>query len=90
MYFFPVNVTSNKKHVIRRGMKKPHKLRVRFYAAHPTDINEHLDTFPGLKTSDKICDMEFNEILLNSIPNVWSKPAYVQDFDCETITLKNF
>ena len=33
--------------------------------------------------------MEINEILLNSIPNRWSKQEYVQIFDCESITLKS-
>ena len=31
---------------------------------------------------------DLNEILLNSIPNIWNKQAYVQGFDCELITLK--
>ena len=29
---------------------------------------------------------ELNEILINSMPNVWSKQAYVQSFDCDTIS----
>ena len=32
--------------------------------------------------------MELNEILLNIIPNSWSKNAYVQVFDCNYITFK--
>ena len=33
--------------------------------------------------------MDLNEILLNSMPNSWSKQAYVQGFDCKYITFKN-
>ena len=32
--------------------------------------------------------MELNEIMLNSIPNIWIKQAYVQEFDFESITIK--
>ena len=31
---------------------------------------------------------ELNEILSNSMPSSWSRQAYVQGFDCESITLK--
>ena len=40
---------------------------------------------PGAKSSDKIGEIEINEILLNSIPNIWIKLVYVKGFDCETI-----
>ena len=30
-------------------------------------------------------EIEINEILLNSIPNIWIKLVYVKGFDCETI-----
>ena len=42
----------------------------------------------GGKISDNICMMEINEILLNSMPNIWSKQACVQGFYCEFITFK--
>ena len=32
--------------------------------------------------------MEFNKIILNSITNGCSVQAYVQGFDCETITFE--
>ena len=38
--------------------------------------------------ADKMGITELNEILLNSMPNRWSKQAYVQGFDCETISFK--
>ena len=34
----------------------------------------------------KIGDTELNKILLNSIPNGWIMQAYVQVFDCESIS----
>ena len=40
--------------------------------------------------TDKIGVTEINEILLNSIPNIWYKQAYVQGFDCESITFKKY
>ena len=38
--------------------------------------------------NDKIDVTKINEILLNSTPNIWSRQAYVQGFDCESITFK--
>ena len=35
--------------------------------------------------ADKIVVTESNEILLNSMPNIWSKQAYLQGFDYESI-----
>ena len=43
-------------------------------------MTESLDSFPGATLSDKIGVTEFNEIISNSMPNIWSKQAYVQGF----------
>ena len=37
----------------------------------------------------KFCETELNEIVLNSMPNIWISQACVQGFDYETITLKS-
>ena len=34
----------------------------------------------------KLVIYKLNEIILNSMPNGWSKQAFVQGFDLETIT----
>ena len=52
------------------------------------DLNEYLESVPGADLTDKIGVTKLNEILLNSIPNSWSKQAYVQGFYCESITFK--
>ena len=44
--------------------------------------------FPGAKISDKICVMGLHKSLVNSIPNIWNKPAYVQGFYFGSITFK--
>ena len=31
---------------------------------------------------------ELHDIILNSMPNIWSKEAYDKGFDCESILLK--
>ena len=31
---------------------------------------------------------QLNETLLNSLPNIWIKKAYVQGFECKSITFK--
>ena len=73
---------------MRRGMKKPCSLNVRRYAARLIDLNEYLASFLGATFPDNIGVTQLNEILLNSMPTSWSKHAYVQGFDCESITIK--
>ena len=51
-------------------------------------INEYLSVLPGVKASDKICETQLNEILLSRIPNICIRQAYMQELDCETITLR--
>ena len=67
-------------------MKKPRCLKVRKYADRLIDINEYLALFPGSKLTDKIGMTGLNEILLNSMSNSWSNQAYVQLFDCKSIS----
>ena len=58
-------------------MEKPRSLTVRRYAARLIDLNEYLASFPGATLNDKIDVTKLNKILLNSMPNSWSKQAYV-------------
>ena len=71
---------------MRCCMKKPCDLKVRRYAARLIDFNEYLASFQGATMTDKIGITELNEILLNSMPHIFSKQAYVQGFDCGTIS----
>ena len=73
---------------MRRGMKKPRRLTVRRYAARLIDINEYLASFLRETLNDKIGITELNGILLNSVPKIWYKQAYIQGFDCESIAFK--
>ena len=73
---------------MRRGNKKIRALTLRKYAARQMDINEYLVSFMGATLNDRISVTKLNEILLNSMPNIQSIQAYLQGFDCESITLK--
>ena len=75
---------------MRRGTRKPRELKVRRYDDCMIDLNEYLALLPGAKASDKISEMELNGIILNRMPNVWSRQAYVQGFDFEYITFKKY
>ena len=68
-------------------MRKSLNLKVRWYAACLIDINKYLALLPRTNISEKLGGTELNEILINSVPNILSKQAYVQIFDCELITL---
>ena len=48
------------------------------------DMNEYLASFSEANLAGKIGVTEFNEIILNVMPNSWSKQAYVQGFDCKS------
>ena len=49
-----INVLSKQKRVMCCGTRNPRKLRVICYAARLIDLDEYLETFPGLKESGKI------------------------------------
>ena len=68
-YFPPAN--SLFLSAMRRGMKKSRSFKVRRYVARLIDLNEYFDSFLGATISDRIRATEFNEILLNSMPNIW-------------------
>ena len=75
---------------MRRGTRKPHGLKVRHYTDNLIDLNEYLDLLTGANITDKMVMTEFNEMFWNSMPNIRSKQAYVQGFDCKYITFKNY
>ena len=81
-----MNSLSKHKRTMRRGIKKKCNVTVRRYVARLIDLNEYLASLPGVTLTDKIDVTDLNEILLNSMPNSCSKQAYVQGFDCESIT----
>ena len=88
-YFFPVNSLSKQKRVMRRGVRKPRVLKLRCYAARLIYLDDYLDSFTGGNLTEKIGLTELNEVLLNSMTNIWSKQVYVQGFECEYITFKS-
>ena len=51
-------------------------------------IKKYFAVIPGANSSETIFVMEINNILLNRIPNIWNNQAYVQVFDCVSITFK--
>ena len=73
---------------MRRDMKKTCSLILRHYAARLINLNKYLESFLGVNLTDKVGLTEVNKIILNNMPNSWSKQAYVQGFDCESITFK--
>ena len=72
-YSPPVNSISKQKRAMRRCMKNTRSLKVRRYAARVIDLNEYLASFPGATMANKMDVTELNKILLNSMPDIWSK-----------------
>ena len=66
--FFSINVMSRGNHALRRGIRKPHKLKVSFYEVHMTELEKYLAIFPSSKAS-KIGEIYLNKIILYSILN---------------------
>ena len=52
---------------------KKKRAKGRCYAARLIDLNEYFASFTGVTIYDKIGIHEINEILLNSMPNIWYK-----------------
>ena len=74
---------------MRHVKGKPYSLKVRRCAACLIAINEYLSVFTGAKASYNTCLTELNGVLLNSMTNLCSNQAYVQGFDCKSITFKS-
>ena len=51
---FPINVLSNKKCAIIRGISNPRELKFRSYASCMINLNEYLAVFPVSKTSGEL------------------------------------
>ena len=77
-YFFSVDLLSKQNRAMRRCMIKPHRFKVKRYAARLSYLNDYLASFTGSTMTDKIGFTELNDILLNSMPNSWPKQVYVQ------------
>ena len=71
---------------MRLCVKNPWRLKVRRYAVRLVYLTGYLAYFTGETMAGKMGATELNEILLNSMPNSWSKQLYVKDVDCETIS----
>ena len=84
-YLFYMNLIKKKKASNAPLYEIPCGKKVRRYEARLIDLNGYLASFPGSTMADKMCVTELNEIILNSMPNSWTKQAYVQGFDCELI-----
>ena len=66
--------------------KNPRGLKVRSYAACMIDIKKYLSVFYGEKEGDTCFDMELIDFLLNNMPNICIRQAYVQGFHFEITT----
>ena len=72
----------------RHVLKPPHILKIRRHALRLIYLNEYLASYPGAAMTDKMGVTELNDILLKSMPKSWSKQAYGQGFDWESIYFK--
>ena len=71
---------------MRRGMRKARSLKVIRYVYRLIDLNKYLSSLPGATLSENFVVTELKKKLLNSMPNICRKQAYVRDFDCESIS----
>ena len=83
-----MNLLSKKKRAMRCGIRKQCGLKVRRYEAHLIKLNKYLAPLSGEKLRHKIGVTKLNGKFLNSMPNSWSKQAYLRGYDCESITVK--
>ena len=86
--FFLINALSNQKREIRRAMRKPPDLPFKRFDARLTGLNNYLPIFPGSSASNNMSPEELNEIILQTVLNVWSKKSYLQGWGFEGKTYK--
>ena len=79
-YFDLVNAISKKITLCAIQYKKFH-LKIRLYTVYLSELNEYLYVFLGWYDSTKMVRSELNNILFHSMPNVWSKQAYLRGFE---------
>ena len=60
---------------MRRRTRNLRNLKTRRYADSMIELNKYLSVFPGENSSEKIGEIELNEIILNSMPNRRGKQA---------------
>ena len=64
-----------------RAMRKPRGLPFKRFAARLADLNNYLLLFPVYSADKKMPPEYLNDILLHTVPGVWSKQAYLQGWD---------
>ena len=88
-YLFPVNYLLNQKRAMRRGMRKPHGLKVRQYSDRLIGLNWYLDSFPGATLSRKTGVTELNEFFLIVGLIVGSSKHICRGFSASLILFKS-
>ena len=73
---------------MRRPMRKPRDLLFKRFTERKIELDNYLPLFPGSRTSKKIPPKELNNILLHTVPNGWTKQAYLQGWDFKGKTYK--
>ena len=69
-------------------MRKPPDLPFKRFDARLTGLNNYLPIFPGSNASNNMSPEELNEIILQTVLNVWSKKSYLQGWGFEGKTYK--
>ena len=86
MVFFSCEFTFKTKACNAPLYEKPRSLKVWRYTTRLIYLNGYLDYITEVTMTDKIGGTKINEILLNIIPDSWSKQSYIQGFYCESIS----
>lgn len=85
---FPTRALIMQRRIMRRDMRKPMGVKTRDYVARMLELNEYLDMFPPVPTTNgqppgpkKMQPDEMMDILEHGIPVTWFKAMVVQGFD---------
>ena len=58
-------------------MRKPRDLSFKIFTAQLKELNNYLPLLPGLIYSNKMYPKELNVIIFYTVPNGWTKQAFV-------------
>lgn len=90
---FPINAYGLQKQAMRRFMRKPKDMKIRFYVERMLELNKYLVYFPvkvGEAAATPMPDDDIMDILKFGIPNTWQHRMIELGFDAQASTPSEF
>ena len=90
---FPQYALQQQKRFMRRSLRKPRNMSIRAYVNRVLELNDQLESFPGVNENDngtKLPEDEVLDLLEFGLPETWQHAMLLQDFDPQVHTINDF